>query len=100
MIERVDMVQAPHSGTADWGEVLGLADSLVEHLEEPFVARRLEEANQPGQSSAIVQGVFLEEARRLRLGLADDAYYAALDRGAYSTEGEIVAEMIDRDLDR
>lgn len=71
MIERVDMVQAPHSGTADWREVLGLADSLVEHLEEPVVAGRLEEANQPGQSSAIVQGVFLEEARRL--GFVDES---------------------------
>jgi hypothetical protein len=37
---------------------------------------------------------FLEEARRMRLGLADDAYYAALDAGAYSTEDEIVEEMI------
>jgi len=36
----------------------------------------------------------LESALRLRLGLADDAYYAALDRGAHSTEGEIVQEMI------
>jgi Ca-activated chloride channel family protein len=33
-------------------------------------------------------------AQRLRLGLADDAYYAALDRGAYSTADEIVDEMI------
>jgi hypothetical protein len=41
---------------------------------------------------------FLEDARRLRLGLADDAYYAALDRGAYSTADEIVAEMIDVSL--
>ena len=37
---------------------------------------------------------YLEEARRVRLGLADDAYYAALDQGAYSTESEIVEEMI------
>lgn len=36
----------------------------------------------------------LEDAHRLRLGLADDAYYAALDRGAYSTADEIVEEMI------
>jgi len=42
---------------------------------------------------------FLEEARRLRLGLGDDAYYAALDRGAYSTTDEIVAEMIDVSLE-
>ena len=37
---------------------------------------------------------WLEQAHRLRLGLADDAYYAALDRGAYSTADEIVGEMI------
>ncbi|MEW6073584.1 MAG: hypothetical protein AB1726_13455, partial [Planctomycetota bacterium] len=36
----------------------------------------------------------LEETRRIRLGLADDAYYAALGRGAYSTADEIVAEMV------
>ena len=40
----------------------------------------------------------LEEAQRLRLGLDDDAYYAALDRGAYSTTEEIVDEMIDVSL--
>ena len=30
----------------------------------------------------------------MRLGLGDDAYYAALDRGAYSTADEIVEEMV------
>jgi Ca-activated chloride channel family protein len=37
---------------------------------------------------------FLEEALRLRSGLSDDAYYAALDRGAYSTADEIVSEIV------
>ena len=42
---------------------------------------------------------FLESAHRLRRGLADDAYYEALDRGAYSTTDEIVAEIIDTSID-
>ncbi len=42
---------------------------------------------------------YLEEARRLRLGLSDQAYYAALDRGAYSTADEIIEEMIDVSLE-
>jgi len=37
---------------------------------------------------------YLAAAHRLRTGLGDEAYYAALDRGAYETEGEIVSEII------
>lgn len=37
---------------------------------------------------------FLERALRLRGGLSDDAYFAALDRGAYSTTDEITAEIV------
>jgi hypothetical protein len=37
---------------------------------------------------------YLESVRRLRSGLSDAAYYAALDRGQYSTESEIVREII------
>lgn len=71
MIERVDMVQDASSGSPEWAEVLALAESLVAHLEEPAVAARLEEANQPGQSSAMVQDVFVQEARRL--GFVDES---------------------------
>lgn len=42
---------------------------------------------------------FLERQRRLRVGLADAAYYAALDRGAYSTADEIVGEIISVSLE-
>ncbi len=42
---------------------------------------------------------YLEGQRRLRSGLADDAYYAALDRGAYSTSDEIVDEIVSVSLD-
>ncbi len=41
---------------------------------------------------------YLEAALRLRLGLSDDAYYAALDKGAYSTSGEIVNEIVNVSL--
>ncbi|MEW6741742.1 MAG: HEAT repeat domain-containing protein [Planctomycetota bacterium] len=42
---------------------------------------------------------FLEEALRLRTGLPDQAYYAALDRGRYSTEDELVAALVELSLD-
>jgi len=42
---------------------------------------------------------FLESSLRLRNGLPDDAYYAALQRGAYSTQDEIVEEMIATSLE-
>ncbi|MEN8149595.1 MAG: VIT domain-containing protein [Planctomycetota bacterium] len=41
---------------------------------------------------------FLESALRLRSGLSDDAYYASLDRGAYSTADEIIAEIVNLSL--
>jgi hypothetical protein len=42
---------------------------------------------------------FLEEELRLRTGLSDQAYFAALDRGRYSTRDELVEEIIDVSLD-
>lgn len=42
---------------------------------------------------------YLGQAARLRAGLSDDAYFAALDRGAYSTGDEIVRAMIDLSID-
>ncbi len=41
---------------------------------------------------------FLEETLRLRTGLADAAYYAAVDRGAYDTRDEIVEEIVETSL--
>ena len=69
------------------------------------LARPARFPTEPGGSSTVKHLharallTFLEETRRLRLGLGDDAYYAALDRGAYSTTDEIVAEMIDVSLE-
>ncbi len=42
---------------------------------------------------------FLQDSLRLRTGLADGAYFAALDRGAYSTADEIVAEIVATSLE-
>jgi hypothetical protein len=64
------------------------------------LARTVELPSEPGGAPSVMQLharaklAYLEGAHRLRQGLADDAYYAALDRGAYSTADEIVAEMI------
>jgi len=59
----------------------------------------------PGGSTAVrdlfarMKLDFLERQLRLRGGLSDDAYYAALDRGAYSTEDEITGEIISVSLE-
>ncbi|MFG0316437.1 MAG: VIT domain-containing protein [Planctomycetota bacterium JB042] len=42
---------------------------------------------------------YLERALRLRGALEDEAYFAAIDRGTYSTEDEVVAAVIDTSLD-
>lgn len=71
MIERMDRVQNSHGESAEWMEVVDVADSLVAYLEQKDVTARLDNANQPGQSSAGVQAVFIDEARRL--GFADES---------------------------
>lgn len=43
--------------------------------------------------------VYLEQAVRLRAGLNDEAYFAALDRGAYSTQDELVKAIVDLSLE-
>ncbi|MDE0693641.1 MAG: hypothetical protein OXI55_15535 [Gammaproteobacteria bacterium] len=71
MIERIDLVQDRHRPSAEWREVLGLADSLVAFLQRPDIAERVKDANQPQQSSARVQAAFIEEAHRL--GFVDES---------------------------
>lgn len=77
MIERVDFVQQQAAASDEWSEVLQVADSLVRHLDEPGVAALISEANQPGQSSATIQRIFLAEATRL--GFRDES------KGLFST---------------
>ncbi len=71
MIERLDFVQDAAARGSDWRHVVDLADELVGHLNVPAVAALIEEANQPGRSSADVQEVFLDEATRL--GFRDES---------------------------
>ena len=70
-VQRTDLVQDIYVDTDEWRSVLDLADSLTAHLEAPDTATLLEQANQPGQSSALVQGVFLREA--IELGFTDES---------------------------
>jgi hypothetical protein len=82
MVQRVEHIQERFRDSDQWRSVLAVADSLTGHLEAPTAAKLLEEANQPGQSSALVQGVFLREAKEL--GFRDEskglfsAYQSAL----------------------
>ncbi len=71
LIQRRDFVQTFHEPSKEWAEVLSLASRLEAHLNERTVIARLNDANQPGQSSSKVQAVFLAEAKRL--GFVDEA---------------------------
>lgn len=70
-IERQDWVQARYADSEEWREVLAIADSLADHLSEPATTELLRAANQPGNSSSLVQAVFLQEATRL--GFRDES---------------------------
>ena len=82
MVERADFVQEDYGASEEWKEVRTVADALTSHLDTDEVAALIVEANQPGQSSAFVQAVFLQEA--VSLGFRDErkglfsAYESAL----------------------
>jgi len=69
--ERLDLVQASHEDTPSWRAVLGVADELSAHLSGPTMVDRLLTANQPGQSSGLVQSAFVDEA--VELGFRSEA---------------------------
>ena len=71
MVQRVDHVQQEYLHSQEWEAVRHIADELTTHLESPDVATRLEGANQPGKSSALVQAVFLQQASEL--GFRDES---------------------------
>jgi hypothetical protein len=54
VIERIDFVQEGYAPSADWTEVLEVADSLIKHLAEPTVRDRIVQANLSGTSSAAI----------------------------------------------
>lgn len=71
MVERLDLVQAGYADSAEWRSVLDVADALTADLRRPEVSQLIVEANRPGNSSALVQGVFLAEATAL--GFRDES---------------------------
>ncbi len=71
MVERVDFVQQLYRADPEWRSVLSVADALSEHLQEPTICQAIDEANQPGTSSAMVQNVLLKKA--IDLGFRDEA---------------------------
>ncbi|QXC59595.1 hypothetical protein KSP35_14515 [Aquihabitans sp. G128] len=81
MTQRQDLVQRALAGTDEWHRVVGIADRLDRHLQEPAVMDRLLTANQPGQSSGLVQATFLHEA--IALGFRSEAkgLFAAYESG-------------------
>jgi hypothetical protein len=77
MVERLDLVQEGYVRTAEWSAVLAVADHLVTHLESVEVALQLAEANLPGNSSALVQEVFIAEAEELGFRSESRGLFAA-----------------------
>ena len=74
-------VQAPLKATEEWTRVFGLADELLEHLSTDEALARISEANQPGQSSGVVQATFGEFVRAMgfeseKVGLFGAAEFA------------------------
>lgn len=76
-VELEKYVQEEFRNVPEWGEASELADRLHEHLNTESIQSRLEEANQPGQSSVKVQTVFLDFA--LSLGFESEKKGLFLD---------------------
>jgi hypothetical protein len=71
VIERIDFVQTRYEESDEWRKVVDVADALTAHLNIAETAAQILVANQPGMSSALVQGVFLNEA--VALGFRDES---------------------------
>lgn len=92
-VERAVFARADVEGTAELAAVLDVTNALFDHLATPAVAALILEANQPGRSSAEVQGVFLDHARALGFrdeskGLFGDYSSSALRPDYYLPLGE------------
>lgn len=70
-MERADFAQAQVAGTPEHAAVVHIADSLYTYLAAAETTALIMKANQPGQSSADVQNVFLHHA--LDLGFTSEA---------------------------
>ncbi len=70
-MERADFARADVLGTPEHSAVVAIVDALYEHLDSPGATALILEANQPGQSSGVVQNVFLDHARQL--GFRDES---------------------------
>jgi hypothetical protein len=74
-------VQEPLRASNEWEKVAALADALETHLSTDEALARIYTANQPGQSSAVVQATFGEFVRDLgfeseKIGLFSSAEFA------------------------
>ena len=58
-------VQVPYVNSEEWIKVVRLADQLWDHLNSPDAAKQINAANQPGQSSAVIQATFGDFAHEL-----------------------------------
>ena len=70
-VEVKHLVQEPCAGTAEYQLVLGIAETLWRHLNEPEILKKIELVNKPGASSSLVQNTFLEEAHSI--GFQDES---------------------------
>jgi hypothetical protein len=73
--------QIAFSNTEEWGAIERTAGVLVSHLNTPEALERINQANQPGRSSADIQSTFLDFARGLgfeseKQGLFGDSAFA------------------------
>ena len=64
-VELEKFVLSEISGTATYNRVVSVAYRLHSHLNETKTLARIDEVNQPGNSSAKVQDVFLKFAKEI-----------------------------------
>ena len=64
-VELKKFVLSEISGTPTYTRVVSIADRLHAHLNEPESLARIQEVNQPGNSSSLVQDTFLKYAEQL-----------------------------------
>ncbi len=78
-VELSKYVQEPYRDSAEWHRVAQVADRLHAHLNSDEALHRIEAVNQPGRSSAAVQGTFLSFARDLGFESEKKGLFAAAE---------------------
>ena len=70
-VEVKHLVQEPYARTLEYQSVFDVAESLLNHLNQPEILDKIKLVNKPGASSSLVQNTFLKQATEL--GFRDES---------------------------